>query len=985
MTKQYDPKLIEAEIRKFWEENDIPRRALSRRERKFYLLDGPPYVNAVPHVGHLMTTTYKDVWGKFKLLQGFASWFQPGFDCHGLPIENMVERELGIRSKREIEEIGVEKFIELCRSKAHGNEQVWLEIYRKLGAWRGYFRPYLTDENYYVESAWWAIKEMWKKGMLYKGSKAVYWCPHCETTLAGYEVTDSYAEIEDPYIYVKFPLKDRENEFLVVATTTPWTLVSNVAIAAHPDADYVRVKVGNEILVISESRVEEVLGEVGVEGEILERVKGKELEGLRYRPVIDVPVQHELEEDPKAHRIVLSIPVLKAKAYKHALEEESGKEALVEDFVDPNEGSGLVHVAPGHGPEDNYLGEHYGLPIVSPVDESGEFTSGAGRYGGMRVREASEAIVEELRSKGLLLHERRVRHSYPLCWRCKTPLIFRLSEQWFISIKPIKEEMLRACEDVRWLPEFGRERFRNWLLQAGDWCISRQRYWGIPLPIWVCKRCGRIEVIGSVKELLEKAIEAPKELDLHKHVVDKIKLRCPCGWAMERVPDILDVWFDSGIAPWASLGYPYKNKELFEKLFPVDLIDESQDQIRGWFYSLMFCSMAALGRAPYSAVAMNGWVLDERGEKMSKSLGNVIWAEDALNELGADVVRLYYCYEAAPWETKRFSLRSASELKKKLNVIWNTLNFYETYCDVEPRPDELKVEDRYLLSKLQRLISEVTFHLENFEFHRAGRKLVEFAVEDLSRFYVKLIRDRVWITRRDSGKASALWVLREALLTLSKLLAPITPFLSEAIYRRLEGDSRSVFESDWPRANEGFVDRELEHSIDLVRELGEVVRAMRQRAGVKLRWPLRRLVIQGEDERLAKLRVGKEILKSLVNVQEITLEREKPRGVSEYLQESFDGLNLYLDVTLDEGLRREAILRELMRAVQAARKERGLSVEQKIVLYLRTATEFADFIQKNLNRLLDEVGATRVEFVTKRLEREVECLGTKVEFDFVLE
>ncbi len=680
MTNQYDPHLIETEIRKFWEENDIPKRALARREKKFYLLDGPPYVNATPHVGHLMTTTYKDVWSKFKLLQGFASWFQPGFDCHGLPIENMVERELGIRSKREIEEVGVEKFIELCRSKAHGNERVWLEIYRRLGAWRGYFEPYLTDENYYIESAWWAIKEMWKKGMLYKGSKAVYWCPHCETTLAGYEVTDSYAEIEDPYIYVKFPLKNRENEFLVVATTTPWTLVGNVAIAVHPDADYVRVKVGEEILILSESRVEAVLETLGMKGEILERVKGRDLEGLRYEPAIDAPIQHELEQNPKAHRLVLSIPVLRAKSYKHALEEEEkGKEALVEDFVDPNEGSGLVHVAPGHGPEDNYLGEYYGLPVVSPVNESGEFTAEAGRYEGMKVREANETILEELRSKGLLLLERRIKHSYPLCWRCKTPLIFRLSEQWFLSIEPIKKRMLEACEQVRWLPEFGRERFRHWLSQAGDWCISRQRYWGIPLPIWTCDKCGRIEVIGSIQELLERAIEAPKELDLHKHVVDKIELRCECGGVMRRVPDILDVWFDSGIAPWASLGYPYKNKELFEKLFPVDLVDESQDQIRGWFYSLLFCSMAALEKTPYSTVAMNGWVLDEHGEKMSKSLGNVIWAEDALRELGADVVRLYYCYEAAPWETKRFSFRSANELKRKLNVLWNTLNFYETY------------------------------------------------------------------------------------------------------------------------------------------------------------------------------------------------------------------------------------------------------------------------------------------------------------------
>jgi len=643
---QYNALELEEKIRGFWEEKKTPLKLAERRKgaKKFFLLDGPPYINAEPHVGHVKTTVCKDVWGKFKYMQGFDSWFSPGFDCHGLPVEVMVEKELGIESKRQIEEMGIEKFDEHCLKKILNNEKLWVEYYKLIGSWRGWFEPYFTYKPYYIESAWWTAKKLHEKGMLTTGEYPIHWCPHCETALSGYEVSDSYKMVSDPSIFVKFKVKGRTNEFLLVWTTTPWTLPGNVAVFAHPQEKYVKVRVKQgareELLILAEKRLEQVMNSLGIRYEVVERVHGADLDGLEYEPLLDVPQQKEL--GAKAHRVYLSITVLKHKKYKkhkmkHDEKEETEKrgeknaeddeeeKAEFEEFVTMNEGTGLVHCAPGHGSSDYFVGNYYGLPAVSPVDESGKFTEKAGEWKGLFVKDADKSIVEKLEEEGKLLHFSRITHSYPLCWRCKTPLIFRLSKQWYYKIAPIKEKMIEANERVNWMPSYGKESFGNWLQQSGDWCISQQRYWGIPIPIWVCSSCGRMKVIGSVKELKENAVGSLGELnDLHRHVVDKIRLKCDCGKNMNRVKDIFNVWFDSGIAPWASLAYPFKNKELFEEMFPCDLINESQDQIRGWFYVLMFCSMAAFEKPSYKAVGMMGWVLDEKGEKMSKSLGNVV-------------------------------------------------------------------------------------------------------------------------------------------------------------------------------------------------------------------------------------------------------------------------------------------------------------------------------------------------------------------------
>ncbi|MEM5812549.1 MAG: isoleucine--tRNA ligase, partial [Candidatus Aenigmatarchaeota archaeon] len=667
MNEPYDHKKIEKEVQDYWKRNKIPERVVdfSRRGgKKFYLLDGPPYVNGIPHVGHIKTTTFKDIWGKFKYMQGFSVWFQPGFDCSGLPIENAVEKKLGIKSKKDIEEkIGIENFIKECKSLAEQNLHLWMELYKELGAWRGWVEPYLTYKDYYLESGWWTVKRMYEKSLLSEGTRPSFWCPHCETVLSGYEVTDSYKNIEDPSIYIKFPVKNSDKEYLLVWTTTPWTLPANVAICAHPEESYVRVRTGSgEILILAEKRLE-ILHRLEIGYSVIEKFPGKKLEGLRYEPALDVPLQEELKSNPKAHRVILSIPIMKKRVASKTLTKrvvESGDE--FGHVVDMETGSGLVHIAPGHGDVDNKLGRHYGLPEPSPVDDSGKLTKEAGRFAGIFVKRADPMIIEELERRGKLLVSEKIVHSYPLCWRCKSPLIYRMSNQWYLRLDPIREKILRENKKVRWLPEFGRERFSDLIAEAPDWAITRQRYWGIPIPIWVCKKCGKKTVIGSKREL-EKA-SGKKVSDLHKDSVDKISIPCVCGGKMERVKDIMDVWFDSGISPWASIGYPFRNRELFKKLWPVDLVDESQDQIRGWFYSLMMCGFSVFDRAPYETVCLNGWTLDERGEKMSKSLGNVVDAKEARNLLGSDLLRLYYCYDTAPWDTQKFNMSNAKELHR---------------------------------------------------------------------------------------------------------------------------------------------------------------------------------------------------------------------------------------------------------------------------------------------------------------------------------
>ncbi len=954
--KAYDQKSIEKDVLDYWERKKIPEKIVKfeGKKKKFYLLDGPPYVNGVPHVGHVKTTTYKDIWGRFKRMQGYSVWFQPGFDCSGLPIENAVEKKLGIKSKKDIEEkIGVSRFIQECKNLAEKNLHVWMELYKKLGALRGWIEPYLTYKNYYLESGWWTIKRMYEKGLLVEGYKPGFWCPKCETVLSGYEVTDSYKVLEDPSIYVKFPVKGREKEYLLIWTTTPWTLPANVVVCVHPDETYVKVKIMDEFLILAEKRLE-VLHNLEIGYTVVEKFKGKGLEGLKYEPVLDVPAQREIDRFENTHQVVVSVPLLKKRVasktkVKKALEEK-------EEFghiVDMQTGSGIVHIAPGHGDVDNKLGKHYNLPEVSPVNERGELTEEAGKFSGLYVKEADPLIIEELEKKGYLFHKERISHSYPLCWRCKSPLIYRMSRQWFLKLDIIRDNILKETKKVKWLPPFAEERFYNTVADAPDWAITRQRYWGITVPIWICKKCGSKKVIESRKELVKEAIEPINEdIDLHKDVVDKIKLRCECGGEMERIKDIMDVWFDSGISPWASLGYPFKNKELFEKLWPVDLVDESQDQIRGWFYTLMLCGYSVFDRRPYETVCLNGWTLDEKGEKMSKSVGNVIFAEDAYKELGADILRFYYCVDNAPWETQKFSLRNARDLRRLFSVLWNIGVFIQTYSAPinEKEVKTIKVEDKWIISKINTIIESVTEDMENFRFHHASRSIMDFVLNDFSRWYIKLIRDRLSPWYNGDDKKSAQFTLNYVMERLLKIMAPFSPFITEKLYIDIFG-GESIHLSEWPKADKWKIDRTLEDHMEIVRIFVEAIYSLRQEKGIKLKWPLEYVKINPKSKDAEKaVKTLEDVIKFLANTKSVKIVKEKG-------EETDFGW-----VTIGDVVKDEAFLRELIRTVQVLRKKQGLKVVEKIKLCLGCESEVQDVLKRFEDNLKEGVGASEVVF-----------------------
>jgi len=924
----------------------------------------------------------------------------------------MVEKKLKLQSKKDIEKLGVDKFMKICRESAALNKDLWLEVYDNLGSYYSSKEPYLTYDNSYIESAWWAFNTLWNKDMVYEGKKPVFWCPKCQTALAGYEVTDSYKNVRDPSIFIKFKVKGTKDDNLLIYTTTPWTLPANVAIACKDDEDYVKVKTEKDGNLILAKNCLKTLKDLDVKFEVLETFKGKKLVGTKYESILDVPIQRELDKNPNALKVYASIPILKERvASKIGAKKGISTKDVHEHFVSVEEGTGLVHTAPGHGKTDNEVGIHYNIPMISPLDDECKFTDEVGQFKGEFVKQADHAISEVLHKTGRLLHYSTIEHSYPLCWRCKAPLIFRLSNQWFLKIESVKKKMLKANEDINWQPEFARERLRNWITNAEDWNFSRQRYWGIPIPIWKCE-CGEVITIGSFDELKKKSIKKiPDNFDLH--TVNNVHLKCKCGKNVSRINDIFDVWFDSGCAPFASLGYPFQNKKLFEEHYPVSRINESQDQIRGWFYHLMFCGIAVFNKEPYKTISMPGWVLDKNAEKMSKSLGNVIGAKDALEEVGADALRFYYCWDVDPSSTQKFNMETVkNEMGKVFNTLWNLHVFVLSQADKLEKLSVKELEDKWIISRLNTTIKEVSENLESFNLHLAGRVVQNFLVDDLSRTYVQLIRDRL------IDDKNPLSIINHCLTKTLILIASISPFITEKIYQNMKklnrGLKASIHLEELPKAENSNL--KLEEDMDVVQEVIAAALSCRDKSEIGVRWPLKKLIIEADKEVTDKVKHLEHLLKKQVNVKQVVYGKieydlkVKPNfrnlgkdfgtetgSVAELINQEkdkikdllktqdkikiktfelrkdhfeiekvepkdtkiadFKGGIVLLDITTNPELEKEGFVREIIRRIQQLRKDSGFKKEQRIKLGLKTDMNLEAFVDDIKNK----VGAKSME------------------------
>lgn len=831
-SRSLDLKKLEEELQEEWKEKDTYEKVKEARRQgaKYYFLDGPPYASGAIHLGTAYNKILKDAIVRYMTMRGYNVRRQAGWDCHGLPIEVKVEERLGIRNKKEIEELGIENFVKECKSWAMEHVEIMGEQFKRLGVWMDWDRPYMTLKDEYIEAAWWTIKKAHEKKLLSKSLRVVTWCPRCETALAEAEV--EYKDRRDPSIYVKFPVEGKKKEYILIWTTTPWTLIGNLAVMVHPEHEYVRAETEEGVLILAEALLPQLEAKLGLSFKVLQRFKGKDLEGLRYRN----PLGDKIAVEPG----------------------ENAYQVILADFVSLEEGTGCVHSAPGHGPEDFEACRGYGIDPICPVDERGIFTAEAGEYEEKRVKEDDGLIIRDL-AEALVLSE-EITHRYGHCWRCKTPIIYRATEQWFIAVTRLKDRMLEEIERVDWVPSWaGSARFKDWVSNARDWTISRQRYWGIPIPIWVCEGCGEMEVIGSKKELADKGFTVK---ELHRPYVDEVRLPCGCGSQKWRVPDVLDVWFDSGVAAWASLGYPSKEEE-FNKWYPVDFITEGHDQTRGWFYSQLGCGVIAFNEVPYRRVLMHGFTLDERGEKMSKSLGNVVKPEEVIQKYGAEVLRFYVLWSNKPWDDLRFNWSEVKVVQKMFNVWWNSYVFATTYMEIDAfdpgkingGEEHYETEDKWMLSRLNSLLKVVEESFGSMNLNRAARAVHEFILEDLSRWYIPLIRPRTWIEKEDPSKLAAYAVLHQALLKLAKAMAPITPHLSEIMYRNLSGRMESVHLEDWVKAEDCLIDRGLEKDMEVARRYVEAEAYARQKLGIKRRWPVQAsyfLPNDGEAEKSMK-------------------------------------------------------------------------------------------------------------------------------------
>ena len=861
--ENYSPVQLEKDVRALWERNQTYEKVKKAHEadRPYYFVDGPPYTTGSIHIGTAWNKVLKDTYIRYRRMQGFQVRDQPGFDMHGLPIEVKVEQSLGIKSKKEIEVHGIDNFVTTCRKFATTFKSKMTDEFKLLGVWMDWENPYQTVDPSYMTAVWWTLKQAHDKKLLTTDLRVLPWCPRCETALAEAEI--EYWDETDPSIYVKFPVEGSNGEFLLIWTTTPWTIPGNLAAAVHPDLTYAKVKVTRgettETLIMLDEKVEELAAVIEAdEIVVLETMPGSDLIGLHYRHPLEHLVPHMQHIQGEWVHAVLGSETVTA------------------------ENTGIVHIAPGHGPEDFEIGVAHDLEPFSPVDESGVYTEEAGeRYAGRNVRDANALVISDLVEKGAMFHEARLTHRYGHCWRCKRPIIYRVTEQWFLKVTDIKAELEAANDSIVWYPDWaGSSREKDWISNARDWCISRQRYWGTPLPIWRCS-CGNVKVISSAEEL-RKGSGYIDGMDIHRPWIDNVTFQCDkCKQTMRRTPDVLDVWFDAGVCSWASLGYPAE-KEEFEKWWPSEWVTEAHDQTRGWFYSQLVTGVVAFGKSPYKSVLMHGWALNPHGEAMSKSEGTAVDPVGVVNTLGADSLRLYLLKANAPWEDVLFQQEGVKAANRTLNILWNVYKFAALYMsidkfdpasvDLKSIKEELRPEDRWMLSRMETLKKEFASAMDAYEVHRAARALEDFIVTDLSRWYVKLVRDRLWKEGVDRDKYAAFKVLHESLTTAVVLLSPIAPHVSDVIFSNLHPRPESVHLAQWPSESPEWKDAPLEHGMDMVREISEIVARVRQEANINLRWPLKRIVVkaQTEEDVDALLRL-KDALLSQNNIKDIQM------------------------------------------------------------------------------------------------------------------
>ena len=1006
----------EKKVEEFWKENHIFEKSMeNRKEGETYTFyDGPPTANGKPHIGHVLTRVIKDMIPRYRTMKGYMVPRKAGWDTHGLPVELEVEKKLGLDGKEQIEEYGMEPFIKQCKESVWKYKGMWEDFSSTVGFWADMEHPYVTYYDDYIESEWWALKEIWNKKLLYKGFKIVPYCPRCGTPLSAQEVSQGYKTVKERSAVVRFKVVG-EDAYFLAWTTTPWTLPSNVALCVNPDETYCKVKaVDGYTYYMAEALLDKVLGKLAKEEgekayEVLETYKGTDLEYKAYEPLFACAGEAAAKQKKKAHFVTC------------------------DNYVTMSDGTGIVHIAPAFGEDDSRIGRNYELPFVQFVDGQGNLTKET-PYAGVFVKKADPMVLTDLDKEGKLFDAPKFEHDYPHCWRCDTPLIYYARESWFIKMTAVKDDLIRNNNTINWIPEsIGKGRFGDWLENVQDWGISRNRYWGTPLNIWQCE-CGHMHSIGSRQELFEMSgDERAKTVELHRPYIDEITLKCPeCGGEMHRVPEVIDCWFDSGAMPFAQHHYPFENKELFEQQFPANFISEAVDQTRGWFYSLLAESTLLFNKAPYKNVIVLGHVQDENGQKMSKSKGNAVDPFDALNKYGADAIRWYFYINSAPWLPNRFHGKAVVEGQRKfMSTLWNTYAFFVLYADIdnfdptkyELNYDKLPVMDKWLLSRLNTTVQAVDNDLANYKIPEAARALQEF-VDEMSNWYVRRSRERFWAKGMEQDKINAYMTLYHALVTIAKTAAPMIPFMTEDIYQNLvrsvdKDAPESIHLCDFPTVNEAWIDKDLEADMKELLEIVVLGRACRNTANIKNRQPIGTMYVKAEkkmsefytdiiaDElnvkevkfaddvesfisysfkpqlRTVGPKYGKllggirqaltdingtaamnelrtnGVLKLDINGNDVELTEEdlliETAQTEGYVSESDGETSVVLDTNLTPELIEEGFVREIISKIQTMRKEAGFEVMDKIVVYAHGNDKIQDVMKAHEDEIKSEV------------------------------